>query len=115
MSRRIKIDLERWPEIAHLCGALRGARDAAGLSLDAVAKQMGTTADYIRGMEEGYANPSIQLLCAYARILKVPISALLPTDVVPLADTATPGRTPAPGSGPLRGRPKLTVIPGRLE
>lgn len=115
MSRRVKIDLERWPEMAHLCHTLRVARETAGLSLDAAGKQMGTTAAYIQGMEDGYSNPSIQFLCAYARVLKVPGSTLLPSDIVPLADIAAPSRTKAPSLESRRQRPQLTVIPGRLE
>ena len=82
MNRRIKIDHGLWPEMGHLSQELKKARATAGLTLDQAGQAVGVPADYIDKLEEGYNNPSIQFLCAYARVLKVPAGDLLPRELL---------------------------------
>jgi len=82
VNRRIKIDHGLWPEMGHLSQELKKARATAGLTLDQAGQAVGVPADYIDKLEEGYNNPSIQFLCAYARVLKVPAGDLLPRELL---------------------------------
>lgn len=82
VNRRIKIDHGLWPEMGHLSQELKKARANAGLTLDQAGQAVGVPADYIDKLEEGYNNPSIQFLCAYARVLKVPAGDLLPRELL---------------------------------
>ncbi|MCV0388051.1 MAG: helix-turn-helix transcriptional regulator [Nitrobacter sp.] len=82
MNRRIKIDHTLWPEMGHLSQELKKARAAAGLTLDQAGVAVGVPGDYIDSLEGGYNNPSIQFLCAYARVLKIPAGNLLPNQLL---------------------------------
>lgn len=82
MNRRIKIDHGLWPEMGHLSQELKKARAAAGLTLDQAGVAVGVPGDYIDSLEGGYNNPSIQFLCAYARVLKIPVGNLLPSQLL---------------------------------
>ena len=61
---------------------LKAAREEAGLSQLQVAKKLDTAQTYIGSIENGYGNPSAQLLAQLARLYKVPASTFLPDKVV---------------------------------
>lgn len=68
--------------MGHLSQELKKAGATAGLTLDQAGQAVGVPPDYIDKLEGGYNNPSIQFLCAYARVLKVPAGDLLPRELL---------------------------------
>lgn len=82
MNMRVKINPAQWPELKHITRELQQARLDAGMSTEDVARDLGTTASYIENLEECAANPSIQMLIAYSRLLKVPMASLFPDQVL---------------------------------
>jgi transcriptional regulator with XRE-family HTH domain len=56
---------------------IRAARDAAGLSQEAVGRELGTDADYIRDIEKGRTEPSLTRFVQLARTLGIDPAELL--------------------------------------
>lgn len=71
---RVQIDFKAWPEIKHLTEQMVTARKAAGYTQLQAAKIMGTGQSYLADLENGYVNPSFQLLAQMARAYKVPMT-----------------------------------------
>lgn len=56
---------------------IRAAREALGLSQDAIAVQVGISQEYLSQLERGEkSNATIKVLCRLARVLKLDLAAL---------------------------------------
>ena len=106
MTKRVKIDFKAWPEIKYLTEQLKAAREKQGFTQLQVAKILGTAQSYVASLENGYSNPTAQLLAQLARLYKVEPSSFwldkpvkrrsdLPKRVKPTAS----GETPAEEAG----------------
>lgn len=77
------------PEYAEIGGRLRTARTARGLSLRALAEQLGVSPSLISQVERGLAKPSVNTLYAMARVLDISLDELLFVDARPQAGSST--------------------------
>jgi len=75
---------------------LRRARDERGLSLRALAKEVGLTASLLSQIENGQANPSVDTLFALAEVLAVPVAYFFHSD----GDGLRVNRKPSPAVEP---------------
>lgn len=82
MTKRLKIDFKAWPEVKHLTQQLKAARENAGLTQLQVAKILGTAQPYIASLENGYSNPTFQLLAQLTRLYKIPLTDLMTDKVI---------------------------------
>lgn len=55
-------------------------RIKSGLSMQELSDQSGVAKSYIQRMEEGNANPTIDIMCKIARALKVEVKTLYSCD-----------------------------------
>jgi transcriptional regulator with XRE-family HTH domain len=90
------------PEYREIGDRLRAARTARGLSLRALADDLGVSASLISQVERGLAKPSVNTLYAWARELDVSLDALLFIDE---ARRARPTAAAGSSTQPLGPRP----------
>lgn len=84
---------------------LRTARQKAGLSLRALAREMGVSASFVSQLENGKSQPSVATLYSIAQLLDVSIDELFSTTGGPdEASAAAPPRPPASTTRPARKR-----------
>lgn len=87
-------------EVGRALGArLRAARDAAGLTLKALAAATGLSQPFLSRLERGLVSASIANLLQVARALGVPLAELLEGEAPP----------PAPGWAVHRGGPRVAA------
>lgn len=84
-SNRIKIDFEAWPEIKHMAEQLKRGREKVGMTQGQVAEEIGTAQTYIAAVENGFGNPSAQLLAQLARLYKIAPGSLFPKTIVKMS------------------------------
>lgn len=84
---------------ARLGERLRAARNALGLSVRALARELGVSASFVSQLENGKARPSVATLYTMSSALGVSIDELFREDVVPEA------LTPRNGVAETAGRP----------
>lgn len=65
-------------DMLHFCNQLRLAREAAGLSQEALAEQLDLSPSTVYRIENGQRMLSIEALFRFMEVTKAPISALLP-------------------------------------
>lgn len=82
VSRRIKIDFKAWPEVKYMAARLKEARENAKLTQLQASMILGTGQTYVASLENGYTNPTFQLLAQCARAYKVPMSFFVPDKTV---------------------------------
>lgn len=89
---------------ARLGERLRAARNALGLSVRALARELGVSASFVSQLENGKARPSVATLYTMSSALGVSIDELFREDVAPTALTPlNPERTVRPAPRPLPG------------
>ena len=86
------------PSSETLGAALRAAREARGLSLREVARQVEVSPSFISQVELGKANPSVGTLYALVSVLGISLNELLGGPAVDAAG-AGPALTGSPGAG----------------
>lgn len=95
-----------------LAANLRRLRIARHLSLSELARATGMSKATLSGIENGYANPTIDTLAGLAAALRVPVTELL--DVLPLGEvrTSRAGQSHFSERGGLAQRPLETFAAG---
>lgn len=84
------------PDITtRLAGALRAARRARGLSLDAVAKLSGVSRSMVSQIERGESSPTVATLWNLTRALQVDFAGLLEPRSAPAIDLIRAADAPA--------------------
>jgi transcriptional regulator with XRE-family HTH domain len=104
------------PEAAGLGDRLRARRQAAGLSLAALAEATGLTKGYLSKVERGVGQPSIGTIYRLAEALGLPAAQLLTHGGPPsaLADIARASPATPPQDGDLQLRPLFPSNTGQL-
>lgn len=83
------------PDITiRLAGALRDARRARGLSLDAVAKLSGVSRSMVSQIERGESSPTVATLWNLTRALQVDFAGLLEPRAAPVIDVTRAAEAP---------------------
>lgn len=88
------------PSVVHLGTRLRAVRQAAGLSLREVARQLGVSPSFVSQLETGKSQPSVATLYSLAQLLDVPIDQLFNPDHAAPRLRAAP-EPPGPGDVPV--------------
>lgn len=89
--------------VVQLGSRLRQARQKSGLSLRALARQLGVSASFVSQLENGKSQPSVATLYSLAQLLDVSIDELFAPGASP-ADQKTPVEIAAADVAPKPGR-----------
>jgi transcriptional regulator with XRE-family HTH domain len=65
------------PASPSICDSLRGAREGSGYTLDELAARTGLSKAHLSRLESGERQPSVAALLTLARVLGIPVGALL--------------------------------------
>ncbi|MEU5698724.1 helix-turn-helix domain-containing protein [Streptomyces aurantiacus] len=102
---------------------IRRARTARGMSLRALAREIGVSASLVSQIETGKSQPSVSTLYAITTALSIPVESLFDADpgegAAPAPVAAVGERRPAPvgtppGTGPPGTAPPGTALPGTV-